>query len=147
MSPALALLQVQNQLALKGYGLKVFDAYRPYAATKLMWNLIHDDRYVANPKNGSNHNRGLAIDLTIINVKTWQELNMGTGFDNFTDTAHHSFANLSIPILNNRILLKTTMESFGFIAFDTEWWHYTWPNNQHYEVLDLSFCTLKKLTK
>lgn len=147
VAPANALLQVQNNLAKKGLGIKIFDAYRPYIATKLMWNLIHDERYVANPKNGSNHNRGLAIDLTIVNLKTLQELDMGTSFDNFTDTAHHSFTQLPTTILANRKLLKTTMEFFGFTAFDTEWWHYTWPNNENYEVMDLSFGKLNKMVK
>jgi zinc D-Ala-D-Ala dipeptidase len=147
IAPASALVNIQNALLQKGLGIKIFDAYRPYATTKLMWDLIHDDRYVANPKNGSNHNRGLAIDLTIVNLKTLQELDMGTGFDNFTDTAHHSFSNLSQSILNNRKLLKSIMEQNGFKSFDTEWWHYSWPNNLHYEVIDLSFKSLKKLIK
>ncbi len=145
--PATALLNIQNKLKEKGYGLKIFDAYRPYAATKLMWDLIQDDRYVANPKNGSNHNRGLAIDLTIIELATQKELDMGTGFDNFTDTAHHSFTALPATVLVNRTLLKSTMELYGFKSFDTEWWHYSWPNNQDYEVLDLSFKQLKQLTR
>jgi zinc D-Ala-D-Ala dipeptidase len=147
VEPATALLNLQNALLKKGFGIKIFDAYRPYTATKLMWELIHDDRYVANPKNGSNHNRGLAVDLTIINLTTLQELDMGTGFDNFTDTAHHTFANLPKAILNNRQLLKASMEQFGFTSFDTEWWHYSWPNNRHYEILDLTFCRLKKVVK
>lgn len=142
-----ALQQIQNHLLQKGLGIKIFDAYRPYAATKLMWDLIHDERYVANPKNGSNHNRGLAIDLTIINLKTAQELDMGTGFDNFTDTAHHTFINLPKSVVENRQLLKTTMEQFGFKSFDTEWWHYTWPNDIDYEVLDLKFTLLRKVVK
>jgi zinc D-Ala-D-Ala dipeptidase len=145
--PTTALLDIQNALLQKGLGIKIFDAYRPYATTKLMWNLIHDDRYVANPKNGSNHNRGLAIDLTIITLKTFQEINMGTGFDNFTDTAHHSFTNLSQSILENRLLLKSIMEQHGFTSFDTEWWHYSWPNNQNYEVMDISFKELRKIVK
>jgi zinc D-Ala-D-Ala dipeptidase len=145
--PANALLQAQNMLAKKGFGIKIFDAYRPYSTTKFMWNLIHDERYVANPKNGSNHNRALAIDLTIVNLKSLQELDMGTGFDNFTDTAHHSFTNLSETVLENRKLLKSTLELVGFKFFDTEWWHYYWPNDKNYEVLDLNFLALKKITK
>lgn len=141
------LLQIQTFLKQKGFGLKIFDAYRPYAATKLMWELIKDERYVANPKNGSNHNRGLAVDLTLINLATKQEINMGTGFDNFTDTAHHSFTALPQAILDNRNLLKTTMEQFGFKAFDTEWWHYSWANNTDYEVLDIDFVIMKKIIK
>ena len=70
---------------------------------------MHDERYVANPSKGSGHNRGIAVDLTIINLKTGQELNMGTGFDNFTDTAHQTFTNLPEEILQNRGLLKSTM--------------------------------------
>lgn len=147
VKPATALVNIQNVLLQNGLGIKIFDAYRPYAATKLMWELILDERYVANPKSGSNHNRGLAIDLTIINLKTLEELDMGTSFDNFTDTAHHSFANLSQSILENRKLLKSMMEHYGFKSFDTEWWHYTWPNNLNYEVLDISFKKLKKIVK
>jgi zinc D-Ala-D-Ala dipeptidase len=145
--PAKALLEIQAALKEKGYGLKIFDAYRPYEATKLMWELIQDDRYVANPKNGSNHNRGLAVDITLIELNTGKELNMGTGFDNFTDTAYHSFTALPAAVLTNRTLLKSTMELHGFKSFDTEWWHYSWSNNQEYEVLDLSFKQLKQLIK
>jgi zinc D-Ala-D-Ala dipeptidase len=147
MPAANALLQVQAILKQKGLGIKIFDAYRPYAATVLMWELIKDERYVANPKNGSNHNRGLAVDLTLINLTTKQEINMGTGFDNFTDTAHHTFTALPQAILDNRKLLKTTMEQYGFKAFDTEWWHYSWPNNANFEVMDINFEEMRKLIK
>jgi len=139
-----ALQKVQDDLKQKGYGLKIFDAYRPYAVTKRMWRLIHDDRYVADPSKGSGHNRGLAVDLTIISLKDGRELTMGTGFDNFTDTAHQSFQNLPENILENRRLLRVTMEKFGFNALPTEWWHYSWPNDRNYEVLDIDF---KKLGK
>jgi D-alanyl-D-alanine dipeptidase len=136
---ASALLEVQDDLAKRNYGLKLFDAYRPYRVTQKMWDLIHDEKYVANPSKGSGHNRGLAVDLTIINLKDGSELNMGTGFDNFTDTAHHTFKNLSPDILQNRTLLKEIMEKHGFKALETEWWHYSWPNNRNYEVLDIDF--------
>jgi len=137
-----ALKKVQEELGAKGYTLKIWDAYRPYAVTKKMWELIGDERYVANPAKGSGHNRGLAIDLTLL--KDGKELNMGTGFDNFSDTAHHDFKNLPDDILQNRKLLKTTMEKHGFRALDTEWWHYSWPNDHNYDVLDLSFKDLQK---
>jgi D-alanyl-D-alanine dipeptidase len=134
-----ALQQVQNDLSKRNFGLKIFDAYRPYAVTRKMWDLIHDERYVADPSKGSGHNRGLAVDLTIIDLKDGSELNMGTGFDNFTDTAHHTFKNLPADILQNRMLLRETMEKYGFKALETEWWHYSWPNNRNYEVLDIDF--------
>ena len=139
-----ALAQVQNELNEKGLGLKIFDAYRPYSVTVKFWNLVHDERYVANPAKGSGHNRGIAVDLTIINLKTGEELNMGTGFDNFTDSAHHSFTNLPKEVLENRNLLKTTMEKYGFKLFETEWWHYFLADGDKYEVLDIDF---KKLGK
>lgn len=93
--------KVQNQLMSQGLGLKIFDAYRPYSATELIWNLVQDERYAAHPAKGSNHNRGIAVDLTIINVKTKEELDMGTGFDNFSDTAHHGFTSLPDTVLKN----------------------------------------------
>lgn len=142
-----ALDSVQTGLAKQGLGIKVFDAYRPYAVTVNFWELVKDERYVANPKNGSGHNRGLAIDLTIINLTTGESLNMGTDFDNFSDTAHHTFTQLPDEVLNNRKLLKTTMEQYGFKALSTEWWHYAFPNTRNYDVLDISFNELKKLAK
>lgn len=139
-----ALEEVQTTLNKDGLGIKIFDAYRPYAVTKKMWDLIQDERYVANPAKGSGHNRGLSIDLTLINLSSGNELPMGTGFDNFTDTAHHTFKNLPATVLENRIRLKTAMENAGFKALETEWWHYSWPNDRNYEVLDLPFKKLKK---
>ena len=142
---AFALKQIENELQQKVFGLKIFDAYRPYSITKKMWELIRDTRYVADPKKGSGHNRGIAVDLTIINLKTGKELNMGTGFDNFTDSAHHDFKNLSEEILLNRSLLKNIMEKYGFKSLQTEWWHYSLSNANDFELLDISFKKLKNL--
>ena len=141
---AMALQKVQQELNGRGLGLKIFDAYRPYSVTVKFWELVKDERYVANPAKGSGHNRGIAVDLTIINLKSGEELNMGTGFDNFTDTAHQDFTHLPEEILQNRNLLKSTMEKYGFKAFDTEWWHYFLANGDRFEVLDIKFKKLKK---
>lgn len=141
---AKALQKVQEELNEKGLGLKIFDAYRPYSVTVKFWELVQDERYVATPAKGSGHNRGIAVDLTIINLKTREELDMGTGFDNFTDTAYHSFTKLTEEILQNRILLKSIMEKYGFRAYDTEWWHYYFANGDKFEVLDLDFKKLRK---
>lgn len=141
---ARALAAVQSELKQKGFGLKIFDAYRPYSVTQAFWNLVHDERYVANPAKGSGHNRGIAADLTIIDLKTGRELDMGTGFDNFSDSAHHSFTRLSSVILANRELLRTEMEKQGFHLFETEWWHYYWGNPDGFDVLDLDFKMLRK---
>ena len=142
-----SLVKIQQQLKTMGLGLKIFDAYRPYAVTEKMWEPVKDDRYAADPKKGSGHNRGIAVDLTIINLKTGKELNMGTGFDNFSDTAHHAFTNLPEEILQNRLLLKTTMEQHGFKALDTEWWHYSLPNAKDFELLDINFTDLERKNK
>jgi D-alanyl-D-alanine dipeptidase len=148
LNPAYEALQAAMvDFAKAGYYIKIFDAYRPYSVTVDFWELIHDERYVANPKNGSGHNKGISIDLTLINAKTGAELNMGTGFDNFSDTAHHSFQQLPIEIINNRKILKTTMEKQGFIALETEWWHYSLPNPKQYPVIDIPFKQLKKLNR
>ena len=144
---ARALMLVQNERAPKGYGLKIWDAYRPYRATQTMWNLVQDERYVANPAKGSGHNRGLAVDVTIIDLATGKELEMGTGYDNFSDTAHHSFQNLSATVMQNRSLLKTIMGKAGFTALPTEWWHYYWPNDKAYDVMDFSFEQLAQMNK
>jgi D-alanyl-D-alanine dipeptidase len=144
---ATALQQIQSELNEMGLGLKIFDGYRPYSVTEKMWEPIKDDRYVADPKKGSGHNRGIAVDLTLINLNTKKELPMGTGFDNFSDTAHQTFISLPKEILFNRNTLKSLMEKHGFIALETEWWHYFLPNASNFELLDIPFKKLKKITR
>lgn len=139
---AFALQKVQEDLRKQGLGLKIFDAYRPYSVTVKFWELIKDERYVANPAKGSGHNRGTSVDLTIINLKTGKELDMGTGFDNFTDTAHLDFKALKENVLQNRNLLRSTMEKYGFKPLDTEWWHFSYFEASRFELLDISFVQL-----
>jgi len=141
---AKALAKVQEELSRQGLSLKIWDAYRPYEVTVKMWEPIKDDRYVADPKKGSGHNRGIAVDLTIVEKENGHELNMGTGFDNFSDTAHPGFTNLPQEILSNRTLLKTVMEKYGFKALDTEWWHFFWSDSDHFELMDIDFRKFKK---
>jgi len=112
-----------------------------------MWEKVKDDRYAADPSKGSGHNRGAAVDLTLINLKTKKELPMGTGFDNFTDSAHPGFNQLPDSILANRNLLKSVMEKYGFKQLSTEWWHFYLPNSTSFELLDISFADLKKMGK
>ena len=142
-----SLAVIQKELKKYGLGLKIFDAYRPYSITEKLWKPVKDDRYAADPKKGSGHNRGIAVDLTIINLNGNAEIDMGTGFDNFSDTAHHSFTNLPEQILQNRLLLKNLMEAHGFKALDTEWWHYYLANTKDFELLDLKFNQLEKIKK
>lgn len=141
-----ALAAIQKELNREGLGLKIFDAYRPFKVSEKFWELVKDERYVANPAKGSNHNRGTAVDLTLIDLKTGRELPMGTGFDNFTDTAHHSFTALPPQVLRNREQLKSIMQQHGFKSLDSEWWHYTYTTGT-FDVLDLSFKQLSKYNK
>ncbi|HTE10631.1 MAG TPA: M15 family metallopeptidase [Chitinophagaceae bacterium] len=145
---AKALAQVQKELNEKGMGLKVFDAYRPYSVTEKFWELVLNEKYVADPKKGSGHNRGIAADLTIIYSHNGKELQMPTGFDNFSDTAHHTFMNIPFEALQNRKILKDVMEKHGFKMFDTEWWHYSWPDEKnYYEAMDIPFSDFKNANK
>ena len=139
------LVKVQKELNEKGLGLKIFDAYRPYSVTEKFWELVKDERYVANPAKGSGHNRGIAVDLTIVNLSTHKELDMGTGFDNFSDTAHSTYVQLPEAVLQNRQLLRSLMEKNGFKVLDTEWWHFYLPGSDKYEILDIKFKELNKL--
>ena len=141
---ARALQQVEAELNAQGLGLKIFDAYRPYSVTVKFWELVKDERYVANPSKGSGHNRGIAVDLTIIDLVTGIELQMGTDFDNFSDTAHQDFRNLSPEVLKHRKLLRSLMEKHGFKIYAEEWWHYFIPGTERYDVLDLDFKKFRK---
>ena len=146
-APANALRQVQDELHKKGLALKIYDAFRPFSVTCEIWHIVPDRRYAANPRKGSNHNRALAVDVTIVDLKTGKELDMGTPFDNFTDTAHHDFMQLPAQVLTNRKLLKTIMWKHGFGMVPAEWWHYQWKNNDDYEVIDLDFDDLKGIAE
>ncbi len=140
-----ALKKVLRELRKENLTLKIFDAYRPYSVTERMWETVKDDRYAADPAKGSGHNRGVAVDLTLADLLTKEELPMGTGFDNFSDTAHTDFAALPSSIIHNRNILKSVMEKYGFVSLDTEWWHFSLPNARDFELLDLSFDQLKKI--
>jgi zinc D-Ala-D-Ala dipeptidase len=142
-----ALKNVVNDLKKMNLSIKVFDAYRPYSVTEKMWEKVKDNRYAADPAQGSGHNRGISVDLTLVDLVTKKELPMPTGFDNFSDTAHQDFMNLSIQLIKNRKTLKTVMENNGFIALSTEWWHFYLPDANSYELLDLPFAELEKMEK
>lgn len=142
-----ALRKVVEELQAKNLTIKIFDAYRPYSVTEEMWEAVKDSRYAADPSTGSGHNRGIAVDLTLINLDTKKELPMGTGFDNFSDTAHTDFMELPDSVLQNRRLLVTVMAKYGFKSLRTEWWHFSLPDASSYELLNIPFDDLKKMNK
>ncbi|MCC8411149.1 M15 family metallopeptidase [Mucilaginibacter sp. UR6-1] len=136
---AKALKKVQAELKSKGLGLKIYDAYRPYAITVTFYEISKDTTYVADPRKGSRHNRGCAIDLTIINLKTGKELDMPTGYDSFTPQASANYNNLPANKLANRTLLRTVMEKHGFRVYRSEWWHFDFMGWADFELLDIPF--------
>jgi D-alanyl-D-alanine dipeptidase len=134
-----ALRNVQNELNKSGIGLKIFDGYRPYSVTVKFYELASDKSFVANPKDGSRHNRGCAIDLTLINLKTGKELEMPTPYDSFAPEAAANFDKLSEQVLKNRTLLVNTMEKNGFKVLSNEWWHFDFDGWKNFELMDIPF--------
>lgn len=119
-----ALVKAHKSLKKKGLGLKMYDCYRPRPIQWKLWNKVPDPRYVADPRKGSMHNRGMAADLTIVD-KDGKELDMGTDFDFFGEKAYHAYTKLPKEVLDNRKLLKSTMDAVGMKFTTTEWWHYS----------------------
>jgi len=117
-------LNIANADFLKlGYRIKIFDCYRPLDIQKKMWEIVPNADYVADPKKGSIHNRGGAVDITLVD-NDGKELDMGTPFDFFGEEASHNYQNLPDEVKKNRALLKGTMLKHNFKSFDSEWWHY-----------------------
>lgn len=145
LEAAQKLKLVQDSLLKLGLSVFLFDAYRPYRVTQIMWKIVPDENYAANPANGSGHNRGVAVDLTLADAKTGKPLEMPTPFDSFSDTAHHDFTALPPNKVQNRELLKNLMEHFGFKALSTEWWHYSLPEPKRYPIVNLSFKKLNQI--
>ena len=120
---AKALIAANSDFMSKGYRIKFFDCYRPNSVQYKMWEIVPNPQYVANPVKGSIHNRGGAVDITLVDLQG-NELDMGTDFDYFGKRAYHDNFDLPDEILNNRKLLKEVMEKHGFWSIRTEWWHY-----------------------
>ena len=122
-----ALLKANERFMTKGYRIKLFDCYRPLDVQKKMWSIVSNPEYVAEPKKGSIHNRGGAVDITLVD-SNGKELDMGTSFDFFGKESSHEFENFSEEVKSNRKLLRNGMIRFGFRIFDSEWWHYNLKN-------------------
>ena len=118
-----SLLAANKSFVEKGFKIKLYDCYRPRAIQRKMWKIVPDANYVANPRRGSIHNKGGAVDITLID-SLGIELDMGTKFDFFGEEASHNYLNLSDTIIQNRKFLKDIMLQNNFSSFDSEWWHY-----------------------
>ena len=119
-----AIVEANEAFMEMGYKIKFFDCYRPLDIQKKMWKIVPNPSYVANPSKGSIHNRGGAVDITLVD-SNGKELDMGTQFDFFGVEANHNYSNLSQAIIANRKFLKKIMTEKGFYSLDSEWWHYT----------------------
>ena len=117
------LIEANKEFNKKGLKIKIFDCYRPLDVQKKMWAIVSDPNYVANPAKGSIHNRGGAVDITLVD-KNGKELDMGTIFDFFGPESSHLFKKLPSKVIKNRKLLKKVMLKHHFESFDSEWWHY-----------------------
>ncbi len=142
-----ALDRVQKELEKQGLGLKIWDGYRPLSAQCKLWNVLSDERYVSDPRKGGRHTRGTAVDLTIVRLSDGNELEMPTGFDDFTEKAWRTYQDLPENVKKNRLLLQHVMERHGFIGLKTEWWHFDWRGWKNYQKLDIMFSKSSKPKK
>jgi D-alanyl-D-alanine dipeptidase len=133
-----SLLEANKEFLAKGYRIKLYDCYRPKSIQKKMWKIVPDANFVANPKKGSIHNKGGAVDISLVD-SLGIELDMGTKFDFFGEEASHNYLKFSEQILNNRKFLKEIMLQHNFKSFDSEWWHYNLNNSSVDEVSNLKW--------
>lgn len=132
---AKAVVAAHRELQKQELGLKMLDCYRPRPIQWKLWEKTPDPRYVADPRKGSMHNRGAAVDLTLVDAGG-RELEMGTPYDFFGPEAHPAYTNLPGPVLANRQLLRETMIGQGFQPIRSEWWHFSY-EKQNYALSDM----------
>lgn len=130
-----SLAAVNRELRSHGLRLKVYDAYRPLSIQWKLWEVVPDPNYVADPRKGSRHNRGAAVDLTIVD-SLGNELEMPTPYDDFTERAWHTFEDLPEAAKKNRTLLKEIMLRHGFHMIKSEWWHYDFNGWEQFDIMD-----------
>ena len=136
-----ALARASAALKSRGYGLVVFDGYRPWSVTKIFWDSTpeHLREFVADPAKGSRHNRGCAVDLTMYDLKTGLPVRMPSEYDEFTERAHVNYECATPEARRLRDTLRAAMEAEGFAVYEPEWWHYDYRDWQQYPILDVSF--------
>ena len=142
-SPAAqAVARASKAAQAEGYGLTIFDAYRPWRVTKQLWDATPagpKKNYVANPKRGSKHNRGCAVDLSLHDLRTGQLVEMPSEFDDFSEKAHRDFMAASPAAIANRTRLQRYLEAEGFVGLSNEWWHFDFAGWEQFPVMDVPF--------
>ena len=138
---AKALVRVHRKLKKQGLALVIYDGYRPWTITKLFWDSVAPEfrKFVADPAKGSKHNRGCAVDLGIYDLKTGKAVPMPSAYDEFSDRASPNYTGGTEVERRNRDLLRSLMESEGFIVNDNEWWHFDYKDWEQYAIYDISF--------
>ncbi|MGL4768085.1 MAG: M15 family metallopeptidase [Formosimonas sp.] len=137
---AQALLQAAADLAAQGYGLRIFDAYRPWRVTDYFWQHFPASHlYLADPAHGSRHNRGCAVDLTLYDVHTGQEVAMPSAYDEFNEKSHLDYMGGTAEQNAARATLQAAMLAHEFTAHPHEWWHFDYKDWQHFAVRDDAF--------
>jgi D-alanyl-D-alanine dipeptidase len=144
-----AVARANHKLHQQGYGLLIFDGYRPWYITKIFWDATRpeDHPYLADPASGSRHNRGCAVDLTIYDMKTNQPISMPSTYDEFSENAHPDYAGGTAEQRAHRELLRKTMEDEGFTVYPTEWWHFDYKEWRKYPILNIPFSEIKGAAK
>jgi D-alanyl-D-alanine dipeptidase len=136
-----ALARAHRKLAEEGWGLMVYDGYRPWAVTKAFWDATPDDKkiFVANPARGSRHNRGCAVDLTLYDLATGKAADMGSGYDEASPRSYVTWEGGTREQLDRRELLRETLAREGFFVYAWEWWHFDYKDWRDYPVLNVPF--------
>jgi len=136
-----ALVRANRSLKDKGYGIVVFDAYRPWAVTKLFWDSASESErkieFVANPAKGSKHNRGCAADITLFELSTGKEVTMPSDYDEFSERAYPTYTGGSSEARALRDLLRSTIEAEGFTVYPAEWWHFDYKDWTLYRIQNI----------
>jgi len=146
---AKALVRAHRALIKKGYGLLIFDGYRPWSVTKIFWDVTPPDKheFVANPAEGSKHNRGCAVDLSLYDLKTGREVEMPSAYDEMSKRSYPTYEGGTVAQRSARDLLRAAMEKEGFNVYPTEWWHFDYKDWKKYPILNLSFGEIKARRK
>ena len=142
---ALAVAQVNNELRPLGFGLLIFDGYRPWSVTKLFWDVTSEQnhKFVADPKQGSRHNRGCAVDLTLYDLKTGKEVEMTGTYDEMSERSYPNYTGGTEQQRRMRDLLRSKMEAHGFTVYNVEWWHFDYKDWRQYRIGNVPFKDIK----
>ena len=140
-----ALAKVNSELKPLGYGLLIFDGYRPWSVTKIFWDVTSKEnkKFVADPKKGSRHNRGCAVDLSLYDLATGKEIQMPGVYDETSERSYPDYKGGTDEQRKMRDLLRSKMEANGFTVYEFEWWHFDFNNWKSYRIQNIPFSEIK----